>query len=221
MEAISGKKPMAKYWMHVGFLTVNGQKMSKSVGNFITIGDFLKRCPANYLRFFIAKNLWSSPVDYSESVMIEVKGAVSKIEEFLRKIKENRSKTLGKNYKIIKEFKKQFYSQLEDDFNTPKAFAIMFEFIKTANQLLDENILSKTETGEIYKFFIDVNNIFGIIDIKKINQKIPAEIKKLVRDRELARKNQNWQKSDELRGEIEKKGFVVEDTKDGSVVKFL
>ena len=75
MEAISGKSPMVKYWMHVGFLTVNGQKMSKSLGNFITISDFLKRCPANYLRFFVVKNLWRSPVDYSESVLIEVRAS--------------------------------------------------------------------------------------------------------------------------------------------------
>jgi cysteinyl-tRNA synthetase len=63
MESISGKSPMVKYWMHVGFLTVNGQKMSKSVGNFITISDFLKRCPPNYFKFFVAKNLWSPPID--------------------------------------------------------------------------------------------------------------------------------------------------------------
>ncbi|MFH1762261.1 MAG: cysteine--tRNA ligase, partial [bacterium] len=71
MEAISGKRPMAKYWMHGGFLTVNGQKMGKSLNNFITLPDILSRCPANYLRFFALKSLWRSPVDYSESVMIE------------------------------------------------------------------------------------------------------------------------------------------------------
>ncbi|MEK7537914.1 MAG: cysteine--tRNA ligase, partial [Patescibacteria group bacterium] len=66
MEAISGKKPLVKYWMHAGFLTVNHTKMSKSLGNFITISDFTKRCAPNYLRFFIVKNSWRSPMDYSE-----------------------------------------------------------------------------------------------------------------------------------------------------------
>ena len=92
MEAVSGKKPMASYWMHTGFLTINGQKMSKSLGNGITIDNFLKRYSMQDLRFWIAKNLWHSPVDYSDSIMIEVKMALEKIEEFLRKIKSQKSK---------------------------------------------------------------------------------------------------------------------------------
>jgi cysteinyl-tRNA synthetase len=219
MESVSGKGPMVKYWMHVGFLTVNGQKMSKSVGNFITISDFLKRCPSNYLRFFVAKNLWSSPIDYSEGVMIEVKSAVSKIEDFLHKTKNNKSKSPSKNVKIVKDFKINFYKELDDNFNTPKAFAVMFDFIKNVNTLLDENLISKKESSDICKIFEEINKIFGIIDFKKVNVAIPAEIKKLVKEREFARVNKEWQKSDELRVQIEKKGFLVEDTKDGSVIK--
>ena len=223
MESISGKSPLVKYWMHVGFLTVNGQKMSKSTGNFIALGDFLKRCPANYLRFFVVKNLWHSPVDYSESVMIEVKSAVDKTEEFLRKIKTQglKSKAKNKNSKLIKKFTEDFYKELDDDFNTPKAFAVMFEFMKNANQLLDENLVSKKEAKEIYEFFEEINNIFGFINFKKVNKTIPAEIKKLAQARENFRKNKEWQKADEARQQIEKKGYVVEDTKDGPVVKSL
>ncbi len=221
MEAISGKAPMVKYWMHVGFLTVNGQKMSKSLGNFITISDFLKRCPANYLKFFVAKNLWSSPVDYSESAMIEVKSTVEKIEEFLRKLKtkSEKRKTTTKNSKLISKFKSDFYKELDDDFNTPKAFAVMFEFIKKANELLEKDLISKKDAEEIYKFFQEINDIFGIINFKKVNKTIPAEIKKLVKEREFARKNQNWQKSDEIRAEIARKGFIVEDTKKGPIAR--
>ena len=221
MEAVSGKVPMVKYWMHVGFLTVEGQKMSKSTGNFITIGDFLKRCPANYLRFFVLKNLWSSPIDYSESAMIEVKASVGKIEDFLRKIKTLKSKAPSKNAKLIKDFKINFYKELEDDFNTPKAFSVMFDFIKNINQLLDADKISRKEATDIYKIFEQINKIFGIVDYKKINQTVPVGVKKLVKEREFARKNQQWQKSDELRTEIEKHGFTVEDTKDGSVIKSI
>jgi cysteinyl-tRNA synthetase len=151
--------------------------------------------------------------------MIEVKSAVSKIEDFLRKIKTNKSKVLNKNTKLIKDFKTNFFKELDDDFNTPKAFAVMFDFIKNANTLLEQNLISKKESAEIYKLFLEINKIFGIIDLKKVNASIPAEIKKLVKERELARKNKEWQKSDELRVQIEKHGFLVEDTKDGSSVK--
>jgi cysteinyl-tRNA synthetase len=220
MEAISGKKPMAKYWMHGGFLTVNGQKMGKSLGNFIVLADILKRHPANFLRFFVVKNLWRSPVDYSESAMIEVKMALEKIEEFLRKLKSVKlTKSTKEIGATIKKLKTNFYKELDDDFNTPKAFAVMFDFIKKANELLEKNQISKSDAEKIYKFFEEINEIFGIIDFKKVNRAIPAGIKKLVKERELARRNQDWKKSDELRAEIEKQGFVVEDTKDGAVIK--
>jgi len=113
MEAISGKSPMVNYWMHVGVLTVNGQKMSKSLGNFIATGDFLKRHSPAQLRFFVAKNLWRSLVDYSESTMIEAQAATEKIEEFLRKIRSSKSEVRNKskkiNSKILKAFEKSFY----------------------------------------------------------------------------------------------------------------
>ena len=222
MEAISGRFPLVKYWMHIGFLTVNNQKMSKSLGNFIIINDFLKRCPANYLRFFIVKNLWSSPVDYSESILIEIRAAVEKIEEFLRKLKSVKSIKASKEASSeIKKLKENFYKELEDDFNTPKAFGVMFEFINRANMLLDKNLISEKQADEIYKFFQKIDKIFGIINFKKVNRTIPAEIKKLVKERELHRQNKEWQKADQARLQIEKQGFTVEDTKDGPAIKSI
>jgi cysteinyl-tRNA synthetase len=225
MEAISGKSPMAKYWMHGGFLTVSGQKMGKSLGNFITLSDLLKRCPANYLRFFVVKNLWSSPVDYSESAMIEVKSAVSKVEEFLRRIKTIKVaktvKTSKETKNLVKNFKEDFYKELDDDFNTPKAFAVMFEFIKTANQLMDQGLISKTDSVEIYKFFQEIDKVFGFINFKKVSATIPASIKKLAQDREKYRAQKEWQKADEARLQIEKQGYTIEDAKDGFIIKAL
>jgi len=223
MEALSGKKPMVKYWMHVGVLTVNGQKMSKSTGNFIVLSDFLKRCPANHLRFYAMKSLWSSPMDYSESTMIEIRSAVGKIEEFLSKIRSTKSEIRNKttNSKLIKQFKTDFYKELDDDFNTPKAFAVMFDFIKNTNTLLEQNLISQKEAKQIFEFFEEINDIFGIIDIPKIKRGVPANIKKLVQDRENYRKNQEWEKSDKARDEIEKHGYTVKDTSSGPEIRSL
>ena len=151
MEAISGKRPMAKHWMHTGPLTVNGQKMSKSLNNFVTIDTFLKRNLYQLLRFWVAKNLWHSPIDYSEGIMIEVKLSLEKIEEFLRKlkVKKLKVKSTSQNAKLLKKFKTDFYASLADDFNTPKAFAAVFEFIKEVNKLLDTTLVGKKEAGEI------------------------------------------------------------------------
>lgn len=225
MEAISGKSPLAKYWMHVGFLTVGGQKMSKSLGNFIAINDFLMRHSPNHLRFFVMKNLWRSPADYTESIMIEVKSTIEKIEEFLRKTQIPNAKPQTKpkfqtlNSKFIKIFKKNFYDALLNDFNTPKAFAVMFDFIKKTNKLLEKNLISKKQASEIYKFFEQINDIFGIIDFKKVNAAIPAKIKKLAKAREKFRQNKEWEKADQTRREIEKQGYAVEDTPRGPAIK--
>lgn len=224
MESISGKKPMAKYWMHGGFLTIDGQKMSKSLNNFVTIDDFLKRYPFQYLRFFLMKNLWHSPIDYSDSAMIEVKMALEKIEEFLRKLKSTKSNSTNpkqiQNSKLLKKFKTDFYVNLADDFNTPKAFAVIFEFIKEVNKLLDEGLVDKKSAREMYAFFVEINKIFDIIDFQKLKtSNVPQEVLELVKVREDYRKAQEWQKADEVRHEIEKYRFSVDDTQDGSVIK--
>ncbi len=221
MESISGKAPLAKYWMHTGFLTINDQKMAKSGGNSVTIDAFLKRYSVQQLRFFIAKNLWHQPMNYSESSMIEVKSALEKMEEFLRKVKL--VKTLKGKAVItakIKKYQTQFWDALADDFNTPKAFATLFELIKEINVALD--FLSQSQAYTIYHFFEEINHIFNIIDFKKLRQTtIPPEVEKLMTEREQSRKEQNWQKADEVRQEIEKYGYIVQDTKDGQVLKKL
>lgn len=221
MEAISQKAPMAAYWMHAGFLTIKGQKMSKSLGNFIAINDFVKRYSPEQLRFFIVKNLWHSPIDYSESVMIEVKSALEKLEEFLRKIKDIKKQKPqnAEVSKAIELLKTNFYSELEDDFNTPKAFAVLFDFIKKANQFLDQEFFVKNNAKEIQKFFKEMNEIFGIINFEKNKKAIPAQVRKLVSERENFRKENNWKMSDQLRAQIEQLGFIVEDTKDGPIIK--
>jgi cysteinyl-tRNA synthetase len=156
--------------------------------------------------------------------MIEIKASLEKIEEFLIKIKSSfsgKSPENKQNIKVIKKFKNDFFEELADDFNTPKAFAVMFDFIKEINKILEKNYISKKEAKEIHNFFEEINKIFGFIDFKKINAKIPNKIKKLILEREKHRKNQDWQKADETRREIEKNGYAVEDGKDGPIVKTI
>jgi cysteinyl-tRNA synthetase len=226
MEALSGKKPLARYWMHVGFLTVRQQKMSKSLENFITIRDILSRISPQCLRFLILKNLWSSPVDYSDSALMETKSALEKIEEFLRKIKAVKitrldNKQVSHNKKLTEKLKKDFYKELDDDFNTPKAFAVVFEFIKQANQLLDDTKITKKEAEVIYKFFEEFDKVFGVIDFKRVKFVIPLQIRQLAKQREEYRKNKEWQKSDLARIEIEKQGYTLEDSPNGPVIKLV
>ena len=220
MEALSDKHPLAAYWMHGGFLTMNGQKMSKSVGNIITIKDFLKRNSPEQTRFLLVKNLWHAPLDYSDATMFEVKSALERIEEFLRKVKSYKPITKSSKDFKLKPLVDEFWNALSDDFNTPKAFAALFDIIKEGHRAMNEGVIGAKDIKETYKFFEEINKIFGIIDFKKIKQQnIPAQVTELVNRRQELRQKSEWQKADEVRLEIEKYGYTIEDTAAGPVLK--
>lgn len=226
MEAISGKSPMVRYWIHVGFLTVDGRKMSKSLNNFITVNDFIKNNSARLLRFFFLKVHYRSPIDYTENNLSQAKRELERIDEFVCKAKSQKSKVKSviQNSKltnnIIKKAERDFYKAMEDDINTPSALAAVFKLINQTNQLLDQEKLSYNEIKEILNFLKNIDKFLDFIFWKeKAKKPIPEKVKKLVKEREVARKNKKWAKADELRNKIEKLGYKLEDTKEGTVIK--
>lgn len=211
MEALSGKRPMAKYWLHTGFLTVRGKKMAKSEGNFITIRDFLKENQSEVLRLFVFSSHYRSPVDYNQRKLEQVKRNLLRLNEFFEKIKKKRPRKLSQKSKLLENY----LQILEDDFNTPRFFSAVFKLIKEKNK--NFNQLSKEEIGEIYQLFTFIDKTFKLFSKKKV--KIPPDITKLAKQREKHRQKKNWQKADKVRKEIEKLGYKVEDTKKGSKIK--
>lgn len=226
MESISGKKPMVRYWLHTGFLRVKGQKMSKSLGNFITIREFLKRYPPRILRYFFLKTHYRSPIDYQEELIREAQKELEKIDEFLERL---HFFAVPKSYlninSLIEKFQTKFKNALEDDFNTPKAISAIFEFVHQVNFYLMDGKIDKEASKVILKFLKKVDKIFNFIFEKPSFSKyvklkeIPKKVKILLQKRELARKEKNWQLADELREEIKKIGFQIEDTKLGPKLK--
>ena len=240
MEAISRKKPMVKYWLHSGFLTVRGVKMAKSLGNFITIRDFLKEHSARpegarlaspeatrILRFFVLKAHYRSPIDYSEKEIEQVKNQLERIDEFVDKCKmqNTKCKIEIQNAKLVKnlllETKNKFESAMEDDFNTPKAIATLFDLVNRGNSLIAQNKLDKIATKEILEFLKKIDKTFNFIFWEKPKGKIPEGILKLVKEREECRKEGLWQKADEIRKKIKQMGYWIEDTKTGPKIKKL
>jgi len=217
MEAISAKKPMAKYWMHSGFLTVEGAKMSKSLGNFITIQDFLNQHSPRILRLLVLKAHYRSPIDYSPNLLVQTKRELERIDEFIENLKACKGKS--KTSFPIKKFKKDFISALEDDFNTPKAIAVLFDVLLRGNTLLAEDTLSKKNAEEILTFLKEVDTIFGFIFSKKKKEVVPSGVVKLVKEREEYRTNSQWKKSDKLREMLLKLGWEVDDTPKGPRLK--
>ncbi|MCD6115208.1 cysteine--tRNA ligase [bacterium] len=221
MEAISEKKPMVKYWLHTGFLTINGQKMSKSLGNFITIREFLNKHSARLLRFFVLKSHYRSPIDYSEKAILQSQNELERIDEFVEKIQNAKFKIQNFNSKFkIDKFKNKFEEAMDDDFNTPKAMAVIFELIREVNPMLDKNQITQEEVKQILEFLKFIDEIFGFI-LKKERVKIPEEIKKLAQKREILRKEKKWEEADKIREEIKKLGYEIQDTAGGTKIKKL
>ena len=206
MESASGKKPFVRYWLHTGFLNVKGQKMAKSVGNFITIKDALKRYDANVLRMFYISGHYRSPIDFSEELLEQAKHSLERLNDFMRKLRSSDEKD---DTILIEKTKKEFFTLMDDDFDTPKGLAVIFDFVKEVNK--------KGGSKKSYDLMIEFDRIFNILETEE--QKIPEKIKGLVAEREKARKEKNYKKADELRKEIQKKGYILDDTKKGPIVK--
>ncbi len=217
MEAISGKKPFVKYWMHMAFLNVNNQKMSKSLGNFNTLRETLKTHNPKVLRYLFLSIHYRKPLEFSESSLEQAKNSLQRIHDFIRTL-ENYSG--GKNNsslkKLLKQANKHVEEALDDDFETAKAFSILFDLIRELNTLIAEKKLSEKNTQEILSQFQKWDAFFGILEEK---QHLPKEIELLVKQREEVRKNKNWKEADSLREQIKSKGYALDDTSGTTIVK--
>jgi len=228
-EGATGQKPFVKYWLHSGLLKVNGQKMSKSLGNYIELPEAIKKFHPLVLRYFFLKTHYRSPIDFTEKALQEASQSLERIWNFMEKIQEikkTKKKTSSRQVKtqikkIISQSKKEFQKQMDDDFNTPKALAAVFKLIKKINPYLTKGKLSSSEAKTIDDFLKEINQVFQILKPPLKVKKIPQIVKKLIQEREKARKNKDWSKADYLRELIKQKGYLVLDTPQGPQLKPL
>ncbi len=214
-QALTGK-PFAKYWIHHGLLTINGQKMAKSLGNFVTIRDFINRYNnVDILKLFFLSTHYSHPIDYTQEKIEEAKKALERIlillEKIDRKVSGVRCQVSGKKIKEIENIKNKFIEAMDDDFNTPKALASIFDLVNLANKNIED-----------LDFIFDTKNTLKeLLDILGVSLKIEAitdeEIKAKILEREKARKEKNYALADKIRKELEEKGIILEDEKDRTV----
>ena len=208
MEAASGKSPLVRYWLHTGFLNINSEKMSKSKKNFTTIKESLKSYDFRVLRYLFLSTHYRSEIDFSEVTLSQSKNTVDHLNDFVSNIDQ---KIDDPNNKLIADTGKQeLIEALDNDFNTPIAWAIIYETIKKFN-------ISGSLGKNVYQFIKDVDNIFGVIDFN--NEVVPEEIQKLGKARFEAKNSKNWAESDRLRDEITKKGYIIEDSPTGYKLK--
>lgn len=210
MEAASGKKPLVRYWLHVGFLNIDSKKMSKSKGNFKTIREALMEYDYRVLRYLFLCSHYRSPMDFSETTLEQAKSSLRRMQDFIEKIDINISGAEEK--KVVDELKKKVNTALSNDLDTPTAFAAIFEFIRAQN--------SKGVSGKyVYNFFTEINQFLDIFDFEK--EIIPQEVSDLAQKRIEARGAKNWAESDRLRDLIKTKGYVIEDLKNDCKIRKL
>jgi len=215
-ESASGKKPMVKIWMHAGFLLINGKKMSKSLKNFITINDFTKKYSPETLRLLINQNHYRSPFNYTDLSADQASNAFKKIQKILAIlsiIKQNGSVDIEIK-KSLDISESNFQEAMNDDLNTPKALASVFELINSIEPKIWK--LNKKEAILVKKFIASKMEIF--LGIAPKTQKIPLNIVKLAKERELCRINKQFAQSDLLRNTIEGLGYMVEDMPIGQLI---
>jgi len=224
-EAATGKKPFVKYWMHGGLLTINGQKMSKSLGNYIEIIQALESWPARVIRLFVANSHYRSSLDWSERNLKKTKKEIERIDEFVDKLEDLKKQKTNKKRiakALLSKTKKDFEKAMDDDFNTPIALAVILRLVRRGNSLINKNKLTSADARDILKFLKEIDKVFGFIFWgKKEVVSITTSVIKMVKEREIARQKGNWKLADEIRKKIRKAGFLIEDTKRGPKLKKL
>ncbi len=212
MEAISGKKPFVKYWLHTGFLNTRSEKMSKSLGNSMTIRDMVKSTPPLALRYLFLGAHYRSPINFSDDSLEAAENAYKRLKTLARLFKHNSD---GKTGSVNEKYKKEFSEALENDFNMPEALAVVWKLAKNAGDDLPYPDALAT--------LLDFDQVLGL-DLAKDETEvvdIPTEVQELINEREQARKDKDFNRSDELRQEIRQKGYDIEDSEAGQVIHIL
>ena len=236
-ECATGKA-LANYWMHNGFVNINQEKMSKSLGNFLMVKDVLQHFHPEAVRLFLLSKQYRKPIDFSDSALLESTTALDRIYALLQRV-ENRigpSEEGVENADDISEpYWQRFCEGMNDDFNTARALARVFDAVRQANRLMDEkkDAADTTAAASLRRLrcaILRMGNVLGVMNqsaesyfVEKLStqaskQEIdPEEVEALLNARAAARKDKDWQKADEIRDRLANMDVVIEDRPDGTV----
>lgn len=221
-ESATGKQ-FVKYWMHTGFLNVNGEKMAKSLGNFITVRDLLKKYDSESFRLFVLQYHYRSPVDFTYDKINDAKKALDRAYnayELMRHMEEGDEKDKKVAEKISK-MRENFVEKLCDDFNTPEALNVFFDFIRISNDYVNSGKKAKDVKEESLKFFSSFSQIFGVLKETKKSAEVEPFIDLIVQMRNVLRKEKKWDLTDELRKKLKDLGVALDDSSEESKWKFV
>ncbi len=214
-EAYTGKKP-ANYWLHNGFVTINREKMSKSLGNFFTLRQIFAQFSPPAVRLFLLSTHYRKPIDFSDDKLEAAGRGLERIRNCLRKAGRagtNLSPPPGRSEEIDL-YRERFEKAMEDDFNTAGALGVIFDLINQVNTGVSKGDFSLV--GEATSALKDFCGILGLDPGTEEEPELGEELMALVKKREEARRKKNWTKADILRQELKGKGIILEDRPEGT-----
>lgn len=216
------KKPFANFWLHNGMITVDGTKMSKSLGNFFTIREVSEVFDLEVLRFFLLGAHYRSPINYSYEVMEQTKAGLDRLynvrnslERYLESGKDGQE-----NPEFLAEMEKlkvEFMEAMDDDLNTAAAVGVLFTMAKDINVLIKKEP-SQGTAKRCYEIFMELSRVLGILD-RRAEDGDDQEIENLIQERQEARKNKDFKRADEIRDQLLSMNVLIEDTREGTLWK--
>jgi len=231
------EKPFVKYWIHNGFVNIDQEKMSKSLGNFLMIKDVIKSYHPEAVRLFLLSNHYRSPIDFTEKAMEEATSGLDRIYALLERVQKKIDLSPEASGFKMGEHWDEFCESMDDDFNTARGIGILFNAVHKINRLLDEcknrlSIDTKTTLQSAYTDILKMGYIMGFLvetpgtyfedkrykglERDSIDQAI---IEKMIEERTAARKAKDWTKADQIRKELGKRNIILEDRSEGTIWK--
>ncbi|MBU9709814.1 cysteine--tRNA ligase [Paenibacillus sp. AK121] len=219
-EVITGK-PLSRYWMHNGYIRIDNEKMSKSLGNGILVKDLRARHKPEALRYFMLSTHYRNPLNYNQETMSQAENSVERIANAVANVKHRLAIALKGNEEVSAELQmkldgilQQFGEKMDDDFNTPDAITAVFEWVSEANLLLQRDVVNQAELQRVLHTFHSMNTVLRIYS-EPSEELLDDEVEQLIAERVEARKTKNWGRADEIRDLLATKGIVLEDTAQG------
>ena len=205
MESISGRAPLAKYWLHTGFLTLRAEKMSKSLGNFLTVDEILEDIEPRVLRFFLLSHHYRSPIDFDPDQLDAAAAALRRIDNFYLRAPSDDEPGLGPAASAARE---AFIAALDDDFDTPAALAVLFEFIR------DQHRAAEPAQGS-RRLLEELDQVLRVLPASVVEEGSDHWITYEVQRREQLRSERRFAEADEIRDQLHRMDVLLEDTPSG------
>lgn len=218
-EAATGK-PFARYWMHNGFINVNNEKMSKSLGNFFTVRDISKVYDLEVVRLFMISSHYRSPINFSKELLDSTKNSLERLyiakNNLLHLMENANEREETEEEKALRDklltHKEKFIEAMDDDLNTADAVSAIFDLVRDINSNINENS-PRSLVQFAYDLYMELAGVLRIVYKKEEN--LDEEIEKLIEERQKARKEKNWALADKIRDDLKSRGIILEDTPQG------